>query len=154
MRKKNALREHYLGKYDSANPTTEPTDWLNLDHYITNISDDSDEDTDSYGDYAGDGNASDSITSVSEKWTFEGTYDPEDPTHAFLKSLKRIPVGGDINERRMCWHKIVESDGSVVIGVARITDLVVGGGDAIDYEALTGTINYTKTPTVTPAPKL
>lgn len=152
MRQKNAIREHYLAPYDATAATTPPddTDYLPLDHWITTIEDASEESTEGYADYAGDGNEVESITSISEAWTFEGTYDSEDATHAFLKGLKRPEPGEDVNVSRMCWHKIVETDGATVEGVARITDLVVGGGDAQDYEALSGTISYTATPTVTP----
>jgi hypothetical protein len=147
-RRKNALRIHELAPYtaptDGGEPTVPAEDaWLRFAKRITSISDDSEESTESEGDYAGDGTEEDVLTGRSEKWKYEGTYDPTDPAQKLIKDLKRKTNDDD----RLIWHRIHESDGTVVTGVAKVLDIVAGGGDATDYEDFTGSINFIKTPT-------
>lgn len=141
-RKKNALRKHELAPYTEGEDTPPTEGWVELARYITSISDDSEEKTDDGADYAGDGTEQDILTGRTEKWKYEGTYDPEDPAQQLIKSMKRKTS----DDERLLWHRITESDGKVIVGVARVLDIVAGGGDATDYEDFTGTINFIKTP--------
>lgn len=146
MRKKNALRKHFVAPYtDSTMPKAEDEFWLPLAANITTISDDSEEKTDTAGDYAGDGNEVDVLTGRSEKWNYEGTYDPSDKAQELIASMKRKTT----DEERMIWHKIIESDGSIVIGAAKALEVVAGGGDATEFEDFTGHLDFVSTPTVT-----
>ncbi|TYC48816.1 phage tail protein [Weissella muntiaci] len=148
-RKKNALRKHFIAPYNGG---TMPTDadekvWLPLAANITTISDDSEEKTDTAGDYAGDGNELDILTGRSEKWSYEGTYDPADPAQQLIAGMKRKTT----DEERMLWHKVVESDGSTVVGAAKALEIVAGGGDATEFEDFTGHLDFVGTPTITKA---
>ncbi|MCP1102594.1 hypothetical protein M2454_001906 [Aequitasia blattaphilus] len=140
-RKKNALRGHFIAPYTNAE--TKPADeaYLELAKWITNISDDTDEASDDYADYAGDGTPSTDVTSVSEKWTVEGTYDPEDPAQKLIAGMKR-KLGDD----RKVWHKVVQTDGVTAIGVATVSEIKAGSGEASEYEAFGCILNYDQIP--------
>lgn len=143
-RKKNALRKHELAPLDTTNPDTVPTTgWLPLSHWVTNITDDSEENTETYADYSGDGTEIESLIGRSERWTFEGTYDPTDPTHIFVESMKRKST----DEERICWHRITQNDGKVFQAKAKLLEIKAGGGDAQNYEDFSGRIDFLTTPT-------
>ena len=146
MRKKNALRKHYVAPYGTGTaPAADAEDWLPLAKNITNIEDDSEEKTDTAGDYAGDGNEEDILTGRTEKWKYEGTWDPADPAQKLIADMKRSTTDAD----RMLFHKIVENDGTTIIGPAKALEIIAGGGDATDYEAFTGHLDFVGRPTVT-----
>ncbi|MGR3742114.1 phage tail tube protein [Companilactobacillus sp. DQM5] len=147
MRQKNAKRKHFIAPWTSDEKKPEEADYLPLAHWITTLEDDSDEDTDDYGDYAGDGNKKSTLNGRTEKWNFEGTYDSADPAHKLIASMRRKTT----DEERMVWHKIIETDGTIVEGPAMVMEPKAGSGDATDYEDLEGHIDYTQTPTETPA---
>lgn len=131
------------------NPTKEPTDYLELAKWISTIDDDTDEETDDAGYYDGDGNKKTEVTSVSEAWTFEGTYDKEDPAQQLIVAKKR-----KIGDGRKLWHKIVESDGKKQwIGVATATEIKGGGGDATDYEEFRCKLTYDAVPKESTVPE-
>jgi hypothetical protein len=144
---KNALRRHYIAPFGETDvaPAEDSEAWLRFAKAITTIEDDSEEKTDTGGDYAGDGNEVDTLIGRSEKWKYEGETDLSDPAQALIASMKRSAVDAD----RMVWHKIVETDGTVIIGQAKILEIVTGGGDATEFEAFTGHIDFVGTPTVT-----
>lgn len=149
-KKKNALRKHFIAEWTSDD--TEPTeeDWLPLAHNIVTIEDDSDEDTEDSGDYAGDGSTETILNGRSEKWNFEGSYDAEDPAHKLLASMRRKVNDDD----RKVWHKIIETNGDEVVGVAKAMEIKAGGGDATEYETFEGHLDYIKTPKTTPKAEL
>lgn len=146
-RKKNALRKHFIAPYTTAEAKPTEAEYLRLAKWVTDINDDSEENTDTAGDYAGDGNEEDILLGRSEKWAFEGTYDPDDPAHKLLHSMKRTQS----DEDRLVWHKIIEENGDTVEGVAKALELKSGGGSATEYGALSGHLDYIATPTVTPS---
>lgn len=145
-RSKNAKRKHLIAPWTSDDKKPEEADYYPLAKWLETIEDDSDEDTDDYGDYAGDGNKQTVMLGRTEKWNFEGTYDPDDPAHQILAKLRRKTT----DDERKVWHKIIETDGTVVEGVAKAMELKAGGGDATDYEELSGHLDYIQTPTETP----
>ena len=61
-----------------------------------------------------------------------------------------------IGDDRKVWHKVVSADGKKQwVGVGTVTDIVVGAGDATEYEDFSCTITYNQIPTestVTPKP--
>lgn len=146
MRQKNAKRQHFIAPWteDGTEPTEES--WLRLAHWIETIEDDSDEDTDDQGFYDGDGNTESVLNGRTEKWNYSGSYDAADPAHVLLASMRRITN----DDGRKVWHKIIETNGDVIIGIAKVMEPKAGGGDATDYETLEGHLDYIKTPTVTP----
>lgn len=140
-RNKGALREHFI----APNSETAPTDdkaWLQLDINIQNIDDSSDEKSESKGDYAGDGNEVEVLTGRAEKWKVKGFYTPSNPAHKLISRMKRKTN----DQERRVWHKVIETDGTVVIGKAKILAIKVGGGDATEYEPLECEIVFDGTP--------
>lgn len=144
-RKKNALRIHEIQAYTDGDDTAPTDGWLRFGKNITKIEDDSDENTDTAGDYVGDGNEEEILIGRAEKWKYEGTDDTDDPAQTLIRSMKRAQTDDD----RMIWHRITEADGTVVVGPAKVLDIVAGGGDATEYGDFTGTINFKGLPTVT-----
>ena len=145
-RKKNALREHYIAPWTSDDVKPAEDAYLPLAHFIETIEDDSDEDSDDQGFYDGDGNTETVLNGRSEKWNFSGTYDPEDKAQALIAGMRRITT----DDGRKLWHKIVESNGDTIEGVAKAMEIKAGGGDATEYEDFEGHLDYVRTPTVTP----
>ncbi len=89
MRNKNALRQHSIQDYV---PGEEPKEdgYLLLAKWITSITDDTQEETEDFADYAGDGTPSMDVTSVSGAYSVEGTYDSEDEAQALIASKKNM----------------------------------------------------------------
>jgi len=141
-RKKNALREHYIAPYTETTPTE--TTYLRLAKWITSISDSSDEEVDDVGYYDGDGTAETEVMAIKGAYDFEGTFDPTDPAQKLIAGMK-YKIGQD----RKCWHKIVSADGTETLeGVATVTDIVAGSGEATENEEFSCTITYNQIPTV------
>lgn len=139
---KNALRGHFIGKFDPTKPTTEPTAYLELAKWISSVGDDTDEETDDTAYYDGDGTKETAVIGVKGKYTFEGTYDPEDPAQKFVAGLK-YKLGDD----RKVWHKVVSADGKTQwVGVATVSGIKAGSGDASAYEAFNCAIAYNELP--------
>jgi hypothetical protein len=140
---KNALTGYFV-----ATPVTEPAtaSYLELAKWISDVSDDTDESTDDTGYYDGDGTLTTDVTSISERYTFEGFYDAEDPAMKLIAGLKR-----EIGEGRKVLFKKVEADGEESAGIATVTDIVASGGAATDYATFGCAITWDKKPTVTPA---
>ena len=92
--------------------------------------------------YDGDGTEETSVISVKGAYTFEGTYDPEDPAQALIAAMKY-----KTGDERKVWHKVVQSDKKKqFVGVATVTEIKAGSGAAADYEALGCKISYNATP--------
>ena len=142
-RLKNALRGHFIAAFDPASPKTEPTAYLELAKWISSVSDDTDEQTDDTGYYSGDGTQETTVIGVSGSYGFEGSYDAEDPAQALVAGMKY-----KIGDGRKAWHKVVSADGTKQwVGVGTVTDIVVGAGDATEYEDFSCTITYNQIPT-------
>src|SRR5690606_41656628 len=80
------LTEYYVGAIPS-DGATEP-EYFRLAKWISTVTDDSEEETESVGYYDGDGTPETDVISVAKTYTFEGFYDDEDPAMAFIKSLE------------------------------------------------------------------
>lgn len=147
--KGNFTRKHYLAEYVPGSETApEDTEFHRLANRISNITDDSSDETDASVFYdSEDGNAEESLLGRTEVWTFEGQYDPDDPAHKIVSKARRANDDG-----RKLWHKIEETDGTVVTGLAKIFDPKAGGGDATAKEALSGRIAFIKKPEVESTP--
>lgn len=141
-RLKNALRKHYIGAFTAATPDKEPTDWLEVGKWISTISDETDEQTDDTGFYNGDGTKETSVIGVSGAYSFEGFHDAEDPAQAMIAAMK-YKIGDD----RKLWHKVVSSDGKKqYVGLATVSDIIAGAGDATEFEDFSCTITYNQIP--------
>ena len=70
-RQKNALRGHYVAPYNGGvEPSTEDA-WLELAKWISDVSDDTDENTDDQAYYDGDGVVETTVVSVKCAYTVE-----------------------------------------------------------------------------------
>lgn len=146
-RNKNAKREHYIAEFTAGGtaPAADDAEWLRLAKYISNIGDDTDEQTDDTGYYDGDGTPEKTVTSVAGAYSPEGSYDPEDPAQELVAS-KKYKIG----DGRKVWHKVVMTNGDVYIGKATLTDIIAGAGEATDYEEFSCTITFDRIPEITP----
>jgi len=146
-RLKNALRAHFIAPFVKDGEIPKESDYMPLAKWISSVSDDTDEQTDDTGYYDGDGTPETTVVGVSGSYGFEGTYDPEDPAQSYVAGLK-WKIGDD----RKVFHKIVSSDGKKQwVGVATVSDIVAGAGDATEFEEFGCTITYNVLPEETKA---
>lgn len=148
-RLKNALRAHFIAPVTTTGSEPAEEDYLELAKWISGVTDDTDEETDDTGFYDGDGTKETTVTGVSGAYTFEGFYDSEDPAQALVAS-KKYKIGDD----RKVWHKVISADGKKQwTGIATLSDIKAGDGDATDYEAFGCKVTYNQLPvekTITP----
>jgi hypothetical protein len=143
MRNKNAKRQHFVAPFTG---NTEPatTDFIPLAKFITDITDGSEDQTDEFADYAGDGTVQTDIIGIQESWDISGTFDATDEAQALIAGMKR-KVGTD----RKLWHLIIDSNGTEeVVGVATALSIVAGSGAADEHEAFSCTLKFDQRPTV------
>ncbi|MBK0348231.1 phage tail protein [Aerococcaceae bacterium zg-ZJ1578] len=141
MRRKNALRKHYIAPY-KGEENAESIEFKLLAKYIATANDETDEDTDDTGYYDGDGTPEETVISVSAGYSFEGVYDPEDEAQKIIAGM-RYKIGDD----RRVWFKVVSSDGKMQhVGVANVSGIKAGDGDATEYEKFECTIRWIKLP--------
>lgn len=143
-RKKNALRKHEVQEYvPGAEP--ESSEWLTLSKWISDISDDSNEETEDQAYYDGDGTPETDVISVALGYSVEGTYDPENEAQELI-AQKRFKLG----QGRKLWHRVTRADGKEQYsGRATVSAIVAGSGEASAYEAFGCTITYDQIPKVT-----
>lgn len=141
---KNALRVHEIAPWPTTGDAPGENDYLELAAGIESITDDTDEDIDDTVFYDSDGTPSNDVTGISEVWTVEGQRDYDDPAQNYVDSIKR-----KLLDDRRAWHRITYTNGKVVEGPCKITNIVAGGGDAGSYEDFSCVLNYSRIPTVT-----
>ncbi|MGC4019210.1 MAG: phage tail protein [Muricomes sp.] len=147
MRQKNALRGHFIGEFNPQSPTTQPTTWLELAKWISTVGDETEEKTDDTGFYDGDGTPETSVIGVSGAYSFEGFYDSEDPAQAMIAGMKY-----KVGDERKVWHKVVSAaKDKQYVGVATVSDIIAGAGDATEFEDFSCTITYNQLPKEGPA---
>lgn len=138
---KNALRQHLIQKYTPGEETP-GEEWLELAAWITDITDDTQEETEDAAYYDGDGTPETEIISVAGAYNFEGTFDPEDPAQALIADMKYKTGMG-----RKIWHKVVSADGKKEwMERSTVTSIVAGSGNAAEYEAFSCNIRFDKLP--------
>lgn len=141
---KNAKRKHFIGEWSADSAATEPTGdaWKWLADGVTTAEVENDEETDDVAYYNGDGTKKTVVTSVKKGYSFEGDYIREDAAQALIAS-KELKTGDDRN----LWFKVVEADGKTQkVGVATVSDIKIGGGEASEYEAFEATISWNSAP--------
>ena len=144
MRNKNAKRQHFIAPYDG-NPDVPATgEFLALAKFITEITDSSDDQTDEFADYAGDGTVQTEVTGIQESWNISGTYDATDAAQSLIAGMKR-----ESGNNRKVWHMIIDSNNTEeVVGVATALNIIAGSGSADEHEEFSCTLQYDQRPTV------
>jgi len=144
MRNKNAQRQHFVAPFTTNGIAPASNLFLPLAKYITDITDSTDDQTDEFTDYAGDGTPQVEVTGFQEAWEVSGTFDSTDPAQALIAGMKR-----NIGNGRKLWHRIVESNGQrAIVGVATALDIVSGSGSADEHEEFSCTLKFDQRPTV------
>lgn len=141
---KNAKRKHFLAPWLPTAPATEPSNdvWKWLADGVTTAEAENDEETDDIAYYNGDGTKKTVVTSVKNGYSFEGDYIKEDEAQAIVAAM-RFKTGDDRN----VWFKVVDADGKTqYVGVATISGIKIGGGEASEYEAFECTISWDAAP--------
>ena len=141
---KNAKRKHFLAPWLPTAPDTEPGNdgWNWLADVVTTAVAENDEETDDIAYYNGDGTKKTVVTSVKNGYSFEGDYIKEDEAQAIVAGM-RFKTGDDRN----VWLKVVESDGKTqYVGVATVSGIKIGGGEASEYEGFEATISWNSAP--------
>ncbi len=145
-RTKNALTEHYIAEMTEEMETAE---WLQLENWISSITDEPEEETETQAFYSGDGTPEEDVISVRKNHAVEGMYDDSDPAHKFIRSLEF-----ETGEGRKILYKQVRTNGDELVGPATIKDISTTGGEASDYAPLTCTISWDRKPEITKADAL
>ena len=142
---KNAKRQHHIAEYDPTAPATAPTGeaWLKIGKYIQTADNENDEDTDDVGYFDGDGEPETIVNSIKKGRSFEGLRDSTDPAQNLVADL-------ELETERKVWYKETTSDGSHTFqGVATVTDIQIGDGDATEYEPISFKVTFVGKPTKT-----
>jgi len=143
-RNKNAKRQHFVAPYATDVPAM--AEFMPLSRFITEITDSSEDTTDEFADYAGDGTVTTDVIGIQESWDVSGTFDVTDPAQAFIAGLKR-----EIGTARKLWHMIVDSNGNEEIyGVATALNIIAGSGAAEEHEEFSCTLQFDQRPEVRP----
>ena len=141
---KNAKRKHYLAPWSAENPTTEPlTDaWKWLADGVTTAEVENDEETDDIAYYNGDGTPETTVVSVKYGYAFEGDYIKEDAAQKIIADMRFLT-----GDQRKVWFKVVDPDGMTQYsGVATVSEIKIGGGDAAEFEAFGCKISWNSVP--------
>ena len=93
----------------------------------------------------GDGTPQSDVVSIKKTYTFEGTYDDDNPAHKFIAGLEF-----EIGEGRKIMFKQERTNGDVLEGIATVTDIKVTGGEATEFATFECTIAWDEKPTITP----
>ena len=141
---KNAIRKHYIAPFDSEHPDTPPTEdkYLWIAKGIKESAPENDAEDDDVAYFDGDGTKEKIITSKSRGRSFEGHRDYDDKAQNFVVE-KEDAVADDL----VVWYKEVTPDGkSYKEGLARLSEIEVGDGEASELETIKFQVNWSRTP--------
>lgn len=141
---KNAIRKHYIAAYDPEHPDTPPTDdkYMWIAKGIKESAPENDAEDDDVAYFDGDGTKEKVITSKSRGRSFEGHRDYADKAQNFVVD-KEDAVADDL----IVWYKEVTPDGkSYKEGLARLSEIEVGDGEASELETIKFQVNWSRTP--------
>lgn len=141
---KNAIRKHYIAAYDPEHPDTPPTDdkYLWIAKGIKESAPENDAEDDDVAYFDGDGTKEKIITSKSRGRSFEGHRDHGDKAQDFVAD-KEDAVGDDL----IVWYKEVVPTGKYYKeGLARLSEIEVGDGEASELETIKFQVNWSRTP--------
>lgn len=149
---KNAIRKHYIAPFDSEHPDTPPTEekYMWIAKGIKESAPENDAEDDDVAYFDGDGTKEKVITSKSRGRSFEGHRDYSDKAQNFVVD-KEDAVADDL----IVWYKEVTPDGKTYKeGLARLSEIEVGDGEASELETIKFQVNWSRTPEkheITPA---
>lgn len=141
---KNAIRKHYIAPFDSEHPDTPPTEekYMWIAKGIKESAPENDAEDDDVAYFDGDGTKEKVITSKSRGRSFEGHRDYADKAQNFVVD-KEDAVADDL----IVWYKEVTPDGkSYKEGLARLSEIEVGDGEASELETIKFQVNWSRTP--------
>ena len=141
---KNAIRKHYIAAYDPENPDTVPTEdkYMWIAKGIKESAPENDAEDDDVAYFDGDGTKEKVITSKSRGRSFEGHRDYADKAQNFVVD-KEDAVADDL----IVWYKEVTADGKTYKeGLARLSEIEVGDGEASELETIKFQVNWSRTP--------
>ena len=141
---KNAIRKHYIAAFDSEHPDTPPTEdkYMWIAKGIKESAPENDAEDDDVAYFDGDGTKEKVITSKSRGRSFEGHRDYADKAQNFVVD-KEDAVADDL----IVWYKEVTPDGkSYKEGLARLSEIEVGDGEASELETIKFQVNWSRTP--------
>lgn len=141
---KNAIRKHYIAPFDSEHPDTPPTDdkYMWIAKGIKESAPENDAEDDDVAYFDGDGTKEKVITSKSRGRSFEGHRDYADKAQNFVVG-KEDAVADDL----IVWYKEVTADGKTYKeGLARLSEIEVGDGEASELETIKFQVNWSRTP--------
>lgn len=141
---KNAIRKHYIAPYDPENPDKVPTEdkYMWIAKGIKESAPENDAEDDDVAYFDGDGTKEKVITSKSRGRSFEGHRDYSDKAQNFVVD-KEDAVADDL----IVWYKEVTADGKTYKeGLARLSEIEVGDGEASELETIKFQVNWSRTP--------
>ena len=141
---KNAIRKHYIAPFDSEHPDTPPTEdkYMWIAKGIKESAPENDAEDDDVAYFDGDGTKEKVITSKSRGRSFEGHRDYADKAQNFVVD-KEDAVADDL----IVWYKEVTADGKTYKeGLARLSEIEVGDGEASELETIKFQVNWSRTP--------
>lgn len=141
QRIKNAIRQHLIQEYKPGESYEEES-WLPLARYIETAEPDSDETVEDEGFYDGDGTPERNVHSVAMGYSFTGYKDATNPAQALI-----IDMEFETGLARKVWFRRISSDGKVQhTGLATVSEIINGGGDATSYEEFECNIRWDQKP--------
>lgn len=141
---KNAIRKHYIAPFDPEHPDTPPTEdkYLWIAKGIKESAPENDAEDDDVAYFDGDGTKEKIITSKSRGRSFEGHRDYDDKAQNFVVE-KEDAVADDL----VVWYKEVVPNGEYYKeGLARLSEIEVGDGEASELETIKFQVNWSRTP--------
>lgn len=141
---KNAIRKHYIAAYDPENPDTVPTEdkYMWIAKGIKESAPENDAEDDDIAYFDGDGTKEKIISSISRGRSFEGHRDYSDKAQNFVAD-KEDAVADDL----VVWYKEVVPTGKYYKeGLARLSEIEIGDGEASELESIKFQVNWSRTP--------
>ena len=141
---KNAIRKHYIAPFDSEHPDIPPTEekYMWIAKGIKESAPENDAEDDDVAYFDGDGTKEKIITSKSRGRSFEGHRDYDDKAQNFVVE-KEDAVADDL----VVWYKEVVPNGKYYKeGLARLSEIEVGDGEASELETIKFQVNWSRTP--------
>ena len=141
---KNAIRKHFIAPFVPEHPDTPPTEdeYMWIAKGIKESAPENDAEDDDVAYFDGDGTKEKVITSKSRGRSFEGHRDYADKAQNFVVG-KEDAVADDL----IVWYKEVTADGKTYKeGLARLSEIEVGDGEASELETIKFQVNWSRTP--------